>query len=195
MIYSILDNDLYKFTVSYAYMKKFPDAECTFTFKDRNHIKRTPEFLKKFKKLLKEICNNTKLTIEELNWLLTAHKVDFIAPYYWEWLYSFRFEYDKIKVYLDEDGVLCMEVTDKCYKASLYEIPFTKRFSCGKITIDRILNSSGEGDKPHGPEYEHPPISGTVENSISEQSVSWHYASRFRDCSHPVRIYHLLVRE
>ena len=28
-IYSILDTDLYKFTTSYAYMKKFPDAECT----------------------------------------------------------------------------------------------------------------------------------------------------------------------
>ena len=123
MTFSILDTDLYKFTTSYAYMKLFPDAECTFTFKDRNRVKRTPEFLKKFKKLLKEICNNSKLTIEELNWLLTAHKVDFIAQYYWEWLYSFRFEYDRIKVYLDEDGVLCMEVTDKCYKCSLYEIP------------------------------------------------------------------------
>ena len=121
-VYSILDTDLYKFTVSYAYMKKFPDAECTFTFKDRNRIKRTPEFLKKFKAELKKMCM-MHLTMEELNWLLTAHRVDFIAAYYWEWLMSFRFEYDKINVYLDEDGVLCMEVTDKCYKASLYEIP------------------------------------------------------------------------
>ncbi len=123
MYYSILNTDLYKFTTSYAYMKLFPDAECTFTFKDRNRIKRTPEFLKKFKKHLKEICNNSKLTIEEFNWLLRAHKVDFIPQYYWEWLYSFRFEYDRIKVYLDKDGVLCMEVTDKCYKCTLYEIP------------------------------------------------------------------------
>ena len=123
MNFSILDTDLYKFTTSYAYMKKFPDAECTFTFKDRNRIKRTPKFLKKFKMMLRDICNNTKLTIPELNWLLTSQRVDFIAQYYWEWLYSFRFEFDKIKVYLDDDGVLCMEVTDKCYKASLYEIP------------------------------------------------------------------------
>ena len=123
MVYSILDDDLYKFTVSYAYMKKFPNAECTFTFKDRNKIKRSKKFLEKFKKHLKEYCENTKLTIEELNWLLTAHRVDFIAQYYWEWLYSFRFEYDKIKVYLDDEDVLCMEVTDKCYKCTLYEIP------------------------------------------------------------------------
>ena len=84
MNFSILDTDLYKFTTSYAYMKKFPDAECTFTFKDRNKIKRTPEFLKKFKMMLRDICNNTKLTIPELNWLLTSHRVDFIAQYYWE---------------------------------------------------------------------------------------------------------------
>lgn len=120
---SILDTDLYKFTTSYAYMKKFPDAECTFTFKDRNKIKRTPEFLNKFKKHLKEYCENTCLIINELNWLLTSHKIDFIAQYYWEWLYSFRFEYDKINIYLDKDGVLCMDVTDKCYKCTLYEIP------------------------------------------------------------------------
>ena len=123
MIYSLLDTDLYKLTTSYAYMVKFPNAECTFTFKDRNRIKRTKKFLEKFKKHLKEYCENTRLTLKELNWLINGHRIDFIASYYWEWLYSFRFEFDKIKVYLDEDGVLCMEVTDKCYKASLYEIP------------------------------------------------------------------------
>ncbi len=123
MIYSILDTDLYKFTTSYAYMKKFPDAECTFTFKDRNKVKRTPEFLEKFKVLLKKICDNSYLTAEEFFWLTNSHKMDFIAQYYWEWLWSFRFEYDRIKVYLDKDSVLCMDVTDKNYKASLYEIP------------------------------------------------------------------------
>jgi len=122
MTYSILDTDLYKFTTSYAYMKKFPDAECTFTFKDRNKIKRTKEFLNKFKKQLKKLCM-MHLTVEELQWLLESHRVDFIAAYYWEWLMSFRFEYDKINVYLDKDGILCMDVTDKCYKCTLYEIP------------------------------------------------------------------------
>ena len=123
MIYSLLDNDLYKFTVSYAYMKLFPDAECTFTFKDRNNVKRTPEFLKKFKQQLLDICNYSRLTLPELNWLLTSHKMDFIPSYYWEWLYSFKFDFDKIDVGLDENSVLYINVTDKCYKATLYEIP------------------------------------------------------------------------
>lgn len=34
---SIIDQDLYKFTTSYAYMKMFPQATGTFKFYDRNH--------------------------------------------------------------------------------------------------------------------------------------------------------------
>ena len=122
MVYSILDTDLYKFTTSYAYMKLFPDAECTFTFKDRNKVKRTPEFLEKFKEQIKKY-ELVHLTMEEFNWLVTNKSIDFMPVHYWEWLMSFRFDMNKMNIYLDEDGVLCVDVTDKCYKASLYEIP------------------------------------------------------------------------
>ena len=120
MYHSILDTDVYKFTTSYAYMKMFPDAECTFKFTDRNRIPRTTEFLENYKKKMKELCM-IHLTDEEFHWVVSA--IPFIPMYYWEWLRSFRFEYDKMNIYLDEDNVLCIEVTDKNYKASLYEIP------------------------------------------------------------------------
>lgn len=122
MVYSILDTDLYKFTTSYAYMKMFPNAECTFTFKDRNKVKRTPEFLEKFKEQIKKY-ELVHLTMEEFNWLVTNKSIDFMPVHYWEWLMSFRFDMNKMNIYLDDDGVLCVDVTDKCYKASLYEIP------------------------------------------------------------------------
>ena len=122
MVYSILDTDLYKFSTSYAYMKMFPNAECTFTFKDRNKVKRTPEFLEQFKEQIKKY-ELVHLTMEEFNWLVTNKSIDFIPVHYWEWLMSFRFDLDKMNIYLDEDGILCVDVTDKCYKASLYEIP------------------------------------------------------------------------
>ena len=122
MVYSILDTDLYKFSTSYAYMKMFPNAECTFTFKDRNKVKRTPEFLEKFKEQIKKY-ELVHLTMEEFNWLVTNKSIDFIPVHYWEWLMSFRFDMDKMNIYLDENGVLCVDVTDNCYKASLYEIP------------------------------------------------------------------------
>ena len=122
MVYSILDTDLYKFSTSYAYMKMFPNAECTFTFKDRNKVKRTPELLEKFKEQIKKY-ELVHLTMEEFNWLVTNKSIDFIPVHYWEWLMSFRFDLDKMNIYLDENGILCVDVTDKCYKASLYEIP------------------------------------------------------------------------
>ena len=122
MVYSILDTDLYKFSTSYAYMKMFPNAECTFTFKDRNKVKRTPEFLEKFKEQIKKY-ELVHLTMEEFNWLVTNKSIDFIPVHYWEWLMSFRFDMDKMNIYLDENGILCVDITDKCYKASLYEIP------------------------------------------------------------------------
>ena len=40
MIHTILDTDLYKFTTSYAYIKLFPYAMGTFSFKDRDEIGR-----------------------------------------------------------------------------------------------------------------------------------------------------------
>ena len=131
MYHSILDTDLYKFTTSYAYMKMFPDAECTFKFTDRNRIPRTTEFLENYKKKMKELCM-IHLTDEEFHWVVSA--IPFIPMYYWEWLRSFRFEYDKMNIYLDEDNVLCIEVTDKNYKASLYEIPHL-------FTVPEVNNS------------------------------------------------------
>lgn len=132
MYHSILDTDLYKFTTSYAYMKMFPDAECTFKFTDRNRIPRTTEFLENYKKKMKELCM-IHLTNEEFHWVVSA--IPFIPMYYWEWLRSFRFEYDKMNIYLDEDNVLCIEVTDKNYKASLYEIPHL-------FTVPEVNNDS-----------------------------------------------------
>ena len=132
MYHSILDTDVYKFTTSYAYMKMFPDAECTFKFTDRNRISRTAEFLENYKKKMKELCM-IHLTDEEFHWVVSA--IPFIPMYYWEWLRSFRFEYDKMNIYLDEDNVLCIEVTDKNYKASLYEIPHL-------FTVPEVNNDS-----------------------------------------------------
>ena len=120
--FSILDNDLYKFTVSYAYMRLFPDAECTFAYTDRNKVKRTEQFLEKYKKALNSL-SNIQLTDQEFYWLVTSGKVDFIPMYYWEWLKTFRFDPSKINCYLDDDSVLHVDVTDKCYKCTLYEIP------------------------------------------------------------------------
>jgi nicotinate phosphoribosyltransferase len=120
MIHTILDTDLYKFTTSYAYIKLFPYAIGTFSFKDRDETAYTDKFLKKLKEAVNEMAQ-IKLTENELEYM-TCH-CRFLPRVYWEWLSSFCFQPDKIRISLDEDHHLNIEITDHLYKATLYEVP------------------------------------------------------------------------
>ena len=123
MFYNILDTDFYKFTTSYAAMMKFPQAEAIFEFKDRARRPRSQEFLNELKRLLREYSrdNANSITPEAYKWLCDG--IPFMPAFYWEWLSQFRFDYDKMEPFLDEDRVLGFRVFDKWYKSSLYEIP------------------------------------------------------------------------
>lgn len=120
VIKTILDTDLYKFTTSYAYIKLFPNAIGTFTFKDRDETEYTEGFLAALKSEIDNL-NMVSLAQDELEYM--ASHCRFLPRVYWEWLSSFRFDPEKIEVYLDEQKHLHMEVTDFLYKATLYEVP------------------------------------------------------------------------
>lgn len=120
MIHTILDTDLYKFTTSYAYIKLFPYAMGTFSFKDRDETVYTEVFLSKLKA---EVANlaNVALTDKELEYM--TRNCRFLPRVYWEWLSSFRFQPEKIDIYLDKEHHLNIEITDYLYKSTLYEVP------------------------------------------------------------------------
>lgn len=118
--HSILDTDLYKLTVSYGYMKKYPDASGTFAFVDRNHTKLTDSQFSKIYFALKNM-NKLSLTKQECDWC--KENIKFIPAYYWEWLMTFRYDFNKMFIWLDENKNLNIEVTDKLYKVTLYEVP------------------------------------------------------------------------
>lgn len=120
VIKTILDTDLYKFTTSYAYIKLFPDAQGTFAFKDRDETVYTEGFLEMLKH---ELSNLSQVALQpgELEYMC-AH-CRFLPRVYWEWLSSFRFDPAKIKVWLDDEHHLQMEITDYLYKVTLYEVP------------------------------------------------------------------------
>ena len=120
MICSILDTDLYKFTTSYAYTKLFPNASGTFTFTDRDQTVYSDYFLAELKEAIDHM-RRIALIGDELEYM--THTCRFLPRVYWEWLSSFRFQPDKVKVWLDEDKHLHMEVTDYLYKVTLYEVP------------------------------------------------------------------------
>ena len=120
IIKSLLDTDLYKFTISYAYMKLFPQAMGTFKFNDRDNTIYSEEFLKA---LQIELCNLSAIRLNENEKDYISNDCRFIPKFYWEWLSSFNFNSGKIKISLDEEGHLQINVTDYMYKVTLYEIP------------------------------------------------------------------------
>lgn len=83
IINSILDNDLYKFTTSYAYMKLYPHAIGTFEFVDRNNTEYTKEQLQQIGMEITHM-DSLKLTEEERKFMIDS--CYYIPPCYFEWL-------------------------------------------------------------------------------------------------------------
>lgn len=123
---SILDTDLYLFSVSYYFMKQYPDASGTLAFNDRNKTVYTEADVKRLRSELFDLTC-LELKYNELDWCKS--NIPYIPGFYWEWLKSFRFDYDKINLWLDEEGHLHIEVTDLLYKTALYEIPILSTVS------------------------------------------------------------------
>lgn len=119
VIKSILDTDLYKLSMSYAYMKLYPESEGVFEFCDRNKVRRTQsdveQIIREFKAL-----EELQLTEAEMEWCKTH--IPYIPQFYWEWLRGFRFEADKFNIWLDDDRILHITAEDKLYKLTFYEI-------------------------------------------------------------------------
>ena len=141
---SILDTDLYKFSMSNAYLRLYPLAEGTFTFNDRNKESYDEEFVNQLKYELAKL-NTLKLTDGEFDWCV--NNIRYIPESYWEWLRQFKFDLDKINVFLDDEGVLQINVTDKLYKVTLYEIPvlatvaeLRNRYRNYKCSITDVVN-------------------------------------------------------
>jgi nicotinate phosphoribosyltransferase len=126
---SILDTDLYKFTTSYAYMKLFPDAEGTFEFCDRANTVYDSEFMDIIQM---EFASLTSLQLLDDEFDFVCDKIRFIPQCYWEWLKSFKFDFNKIQFNLDNEQHLHINVTDKLYKVTLYEIPILAIVSAAK---------------------------------------------------------------
>lgn len=138
MVKSILEQDLYCFSVSYFFSKKFPDSIGELVFFDRNNTVYTTEFVEEFKRRLCSI-SSLKLTSQEFNWVKT--NIKYIPEFYWEWLSQWRLDPEKVNISLDTDGRLHISVIDKIYRMALYEIPILATLSEMIHKDDHIIMS------------------------------------------------------
>lgn len=123
LVNSILDTDLYLFSMSWAYIKLYPEAEGTLEFIDRAGTEYTEDFMQLLKMGIAEL---SRLRLSDKERDDAFKKVgQWIPMAYWEWLQSFQFDPEKINMELVEvDGkkTLKISVTDRLYKAVLYEV-------------------------------------------------------------------------
>lgn len=142
IVQSIIDTDLYKFTTSYAYFKVFPQAEGTFIFHDREQTRYDESFVERLHNAFADL-EQLRLRDEEFHYMVKSCR--FIPQNYFEWLKSFHFEADKIKIWLDEEQHLHIEVTDFMYKVTLYEIAVLSTVSAlrnehNEIDLDEVVH-------------------------------------------------------
>ena len=117
IITSMLDDDLYKFSMGAVVFHKFPHLEVSYGFINRGNIQFPPGFAIELKKQLKHL-SNVKMTPEELRWL---KDLPYIRPTYAEWLYGFQ--YDPEDVHIDQAGGSLIEwFAGPWYKQILWEV-------------------------------------------------------------------------
>lgn len=162
MIESILDNDLYKFSMGYAYMKLYPEAEGTFVFCDRNKEVFDNKYLSILKQKLSMLCH-VGMSCFELDWV--KKNISYIPEFYWEWLSTFKFQPEKIQVGLDKENHLQIIVVDKLYKVTLYEVPILALVSEGYYEWKRI--------KPN--------LSEVVQSTKAKAEVAEHHHFKFSE--------------
>lgn len=116
---SLLDNDLYKFSMSYAYMVKFPNAEGVFEFFDRNKTKITSEQFNQIKQNLFKL-SEAVLSPEEKAFMQKA--AYYIPAWYWDWLERFKFNPNDLEI-THVDECLHIKATGRLYEVTLWEVP------------------------------------------------------------------------
>ena len=97
IIRSILENDLYKFSMSYYYQVHYPNAWGTFSFHDRNNTEYSEDFVGLLKEEFQYLAT-ISLQPTEFDWAVKT--IPYIPQCFWEWLCYFRFEPDKILIIL-----------------------------------------------------------------------------------------------
>ena len=119
MINSILDNDLYKFTMQNAVMKLYPHSKVKYQFINRGADK----FPKGFGNALKDKIDDftvLQLTTAEENFL--REKCYFFDPVYIDFLKGFKFDPSEVKI-KQTGSKLNVEIEGYWYRTILWEVP------------------------------------------------------------------------
>ena len=120
IINSLLENDLYKFSMGQVIYHQFSDYKTTWTFKCRNKdVHFTPEMVEEIKSQVKRYCN-LKFTEDELAYL---HNIKWLKGSYVDFLRLWQPRYEDFEITTDAECGLSIETFGTWLNTSMYEIP------------------------------------------------------------------------
>ena len=126
IIRSLLENDVYKWNMSYAIMKTYPFAEAVFKFKDRNNEVFNENFLEDFTLELHKLAM-LRLGANEKAFLIKSFY--WIPKWFFDWFETFKFDPSKVRAWLDSEGHFQCEVEGLDYEVEFYEVPLLAIFT------------------------------------------------------------------
>ena len=120
IITSLLETDLYKFSMGQAIYHQFPGYKTTWTFKCRNKdVHFTPEMVEEIREQIKAYCN-VSFTEDELEYL---DGIKWIKGSYVDFLRLWRPRYEDFRITTDAECGLAIETGGTWLNTSMYEIP------------------------------------------------------------------------
>ena len=120
IIKSLLENDLYKFSMGQAIYHQFSDYKTTWSFKCRNEdVVFTKEIVDEIRHQIRLFCN-LRFNEDELAYL---NAIRWIKGSYVDFLRLWKPRYDDYSIELDDQGHLKVQTTGTWLNTSMYEVP------------------------------------------------------------------------
>ncbi len=120
IITSLIETDMYKFSMGQAIYHLFPGYKTTWSFKCRNKgVKFTAEMVEEIKKQVKDYCN-LKFTEDDLEYL---DNIQWIRGSYVDFLRLWHPRYEDFEIGTDSECGLTIEAKGTWLNTSMYEIP------------------------------------------------------------------------
>lgn len=120
IINSLLETDLYKFSMGQAIYHQFPSYKTTWTFRCRNKdVKFTPEMVQEIRDQIEAYCT-LRFTEDELDYL---DNIKWFKGSYIDFLRIWQPRFEDFEITTDADCGLAIETKGTWLNTSMYEIP------------------------------------------------------------------------
>lgn len=120
IITSLLETDMYKFSMGQAIYHQFSDYKTTWSFKCRNaQVKFTGEMVQEISDQIKAYCD-LRFSEDELNYL---NKIKWIKGSYTDFLRIWKPRFDDFEITTNAECGLAIEARGTWLNTSMYEIP------------------------------------------------------------------------